>query len=385
MSDKYTEFQNFLKKCSDNNRFRSLKDFDSVTSNEITFEGKKYINFSSNDYLGLSSKLRTKAQEHTGSTASRLVCGNTKDISDLEKSLASWKGTETSLLFNSGYQANSTIIPAIADRKSIIFSDKLNHASIIDGVKLSGAKHVRYRHNDLVQLEELLKKHKVDNCRKIIISETLFSMDGDFADIQFILDLAKKYDCITYIDDAHGSGISGKNGIGPCGDLLNKIDFYISTFGKAHGSFGAYCACSKLLKDYLINCARGFIFSTALPPAVIATNAQSIEVIQGLNEERNKLSKNIETIRTFLKKENFQTIESSSPIIPVITGSEQDTLGLSSYLMEQGIFAIAIRPPTVPENTCRIRLTVSSIHTEENISTLLKTLKRWKDNLVSPA
>ena len=385
MSDKYKEFQNFLQKCSDNNRFRSLKDFESVTSNELIFEGKNYINFSSNDYLGLSSKLRTEAQEHSGSTASRLVCGNTKEISDLENSLATWKGTETSLLFNSGYQANSTIIPAIADRKSIIFSDRLNHASIIDGIKLSGAKHVRYKHNDVEQLKELLEKYKAEDSRKIIISETLFSMDGDFADIQSILDLAKKYDCLSYIDDAHGSGISGKNGIGPCGDLLDKIDFYISTFGKAHGSFGAYCACSKLLKDYLINCARGFIFSTALPPAVIATNAQSIELIQGLNEERNKLSKNIETIRTFLKKENFQTIESSSPIIPVITGSEQDTLGLSSYLMEQGIFAVAIRPPTVPENTCRIRLTVSSAHTDIDISTLLKTLKRWKDNLVSPA
>ena len=385
MSDKYKDFQEFLNKCTELDRFRTLKDFDSVSASEISYDGKTYVNFSSNDYLGLSSKLKINSESFSGSTASRLVCGNTKEISKLELSLAEWKGTEATLLFNSGYQANSTIIPAIADRKSLIFSDKLNHASIIDGIKLSAAKHIRYRHNDLEQLGELLEKNKDVNCRKIIISETLFSMDGDYADIKAITDLAEKYNCLTYIDDAHGSGISGQRGIGPCEGLLSKIDFYISTFGKAHGSFGAYCACSKLLKDYLINSARGFIFSTALPPSVIQINQQSVSLIQTMDRERKKLFENIHKVRSFLKKEGFNTIESESPIIPVIIGPEKDTLNLSSYLMDHGIFAIAIRPPTVPENTCRIRLTISAQHSEHQIQKLLETLKRWKDNLVSPS
>lgn len=385
MPDKYKDFQNFLQKCSENRRLRSLKDFDSVTANEILFEGKKLINFSSNDYLGLSTKLNPALQAHSGSTASRLVCGNTKDITDLEKALAEWKGTETALLFNSGYQANSTIIPAIADRKSIVFSDKLNHASIIDGIKLSGAKLLRYPHNDLQKLKELLEKNKNSGGRKIIISETLFSMDGDCADIKEIIKLAGEYDCLTYIDDAHGSGISGTKGIGPCEGFLNKIDFYISTFGKAHGSFGAYCACSNLIKDYLINSARGFIFSTALPPAVIAANKKSVELIQNMDYERKLLSQNIKKIRSFLQKENFKTIEADSPVIPIISGPEKDTLALSSHLLENGIFAAAIRPPTVPKNTCRIRITVSSAHTQEEINTLLISLKRWKDSIESPS
>ncbi len=210
-------------------------------------------------------------------------------------------------------------------------------------------------------------------------------MDGDYADVQKIINLAEEFDCLTYIDDAHGSGITGKNGIGPCEGFIKKIDFYISTFGKAHGSFGSYCACSKLLKDYLVNSARGLIFSTALPPSVIAANKKSVELIQNLEKERKILAKNIKDIRSFLRQENFETIESGSPIIPIIIGAEKETLELSSYLMENGIFAVAIRPPTVPESTCRIRITVSSSHTDEDISKLLKTLKRWKDNLVSPA
>ena len=160
MSDKYQDFQKFLQKCTDNNRFRTLKDFESVTANEILFEGKKFINFSANDYLGLSSSLNLQNEKSSGSTASRLVCGNSKEITNLENSLAKWKRKEAAILFNSGYQANSTIIPAIADRKSLIFSDKLNHASIIDGIKLSGAKHIRYKHNDLNQLKVLLEKYK---------------------------------------------------------------------------------------------------------------------------------------------------------------------------------------------------------------------------------
>ena len=385
MSDKYSDFQSFLNKCTSNHRLRQLKDFDSVTASRINTGNKTLINFSSNDYLGLSSskELNSLKSVHSGSTASRLVCGNSVQMNELESKLAKWKQKEAALLFNSGYQANSTIIPAIADRKSIIFSDKLNHASIVDGIKLSGAKHVRYKHNDLKQLETLLKKHSQEKCRKIIISETLFSMDGDFADLNKITALAEKFHCLTYIDDAHGSGLSGKKGIGPCEEYMSKIDFYISTFGKALGSFGAFCACSQMLKDYLINSARGFIFSTALPPTVIQTNSKTVDLIQGMESERNKLNENISRIREFLKQNNFNTIESDSPIIPIIIGSEKETLNLSKYLLEHGVFAVAIRPPTVPENTCRIRITASSEHTKKDIDKLLSALKTWKEKLAS--
>ena len=387
MSDKYSDFRKFLDKCTENKRFRTLKNFESVTASKIIYEDSHYINFSSNDYLGLSSNsaLLPEKHIHSGSTASRLVCGSSKTINILENALAQWKGKESALLFNSGYQANSTIIPAIADRKTIIFSDKLNHASIIDGIKLSGAKHVRYRHNDMGNLEEILLKYKDENCRKIIISETLFSMDGDYTDLKALATLSEKYECLTYIDDAHGSGISGTKGIGPCEKYMDKIDFYISTFGKAHGSFGAYCALSELLRKFLINSARGFIFSTALPPIVVETNLKSVELIQKLDSEREKLKKNILKIRSFLKEQNFNSIDSDSPIIPIIVGSENETLSLSQYLLDNKIYAVAIRPPTVPENTCRIRITVSSKHTEDDIDHLLSSLKRWKENLVSPA
>lgn len=380
MSDKYASFRDFLEKCHSLNRFRTLKDFDNVTSSRIYHEGKEYINFSSNDYLGLSSssELEDKNRHHSGSTASRLVCGNSSVMSELERKLAEWKGSESALLFNSGYQANSTIIPAVADRKSIIFSDKLNHASIIDGIKLSGAKLVRYQHNDMIQLEALLKKYASENCKRLIISETLFSMDGDFSDIKKITELASKYDCLTYIDDAHGSGLSGKKGIGPAEGFIEKIDFYISTFGKALGSFGAYCCCSQLLKDYLINSSRGLIFSTALPPTVIQTNLKAVKLIQTMNRERKQLSMNISTVRKFLKSENFQTIESTSPIIPIITGTEENTLALSKHLLDLGIYAVAIRPPTVPENTCRIRITLSSSHSSDDLDALFESLKSWE-------
>lgn len=380
MSDKYASFREFLEKCHSSNRFRTLKNFQNVTSTRIEYEGKEFINFSSNDYLGLSSssKLTNTGHKSCGSTASRLVCGNSSAMNELENSLAEWKGTEAALLFNSGYQANSTIIPAIADRKSIIYSDKLNHASIIDGIKLSGAKLVRYRHNDLNQLEDLLKKHDGENGQKLIISETLFSMDGDFSDLKKLTELASKYNCLTYIDDAHGSGLSGTKGIGPAEGFIDKIDFYISTFGKALGSFGAYCCSSQLLKDYLINSSRGLIFSTALPPTVIETNKKAVQIIQTMDNERLRLSSNISKVRNFLKTENFQTIESSSPIIPIITGSEERTLALSDFLLRRGIYAVAIRPPTVPENTCRIRITLSSAHTSEDLDTLFESLKSWE-------
>ncbi|MCM8537825.1 MAG: 8-amino-7-oxononanoate synthase [Lentisphaeraceae bacterium] len=379
--NKYDFLENHLKNLENKNRTRSLKNIQEVSARKITLESTQYINFSSNDYLGLSSKTQN-FEDNTlpsGATSSRLVCGNLELNSKLEKELSEWKGTQDCLLLNSGYQANTGLIPAIADRHTLIFSDKLNHASIIDGIKLSRAKLIRYKHNNLEDLQELLSKYESSKARKLIISESLFSMDGDYANISQLVKLSKQYNCLLYIDDAHGSGISGKNGIGPCEKHIKDIDIYVSTFGKAHGSFGAYCCTSAQFKKYLVNTTRTLIYSTGLPPALLLQNINSTKQVIQADVERQKLSTNIETIRNFLKDESFNTIESKSPITPIIIGSDQDALELSEHLKSDGIISLAIRPPTVPEGTARIRLTITADHTEKDIAQLKQSLIKWKN------
>jgi 8-amino-7-oxononanoate synthase len=385
---KYDFIKDFLEKRINQSRLRELKDFNEVSSSRIKFKNQLYINFSSNDYLGLShSKTLINANQKavekwgTGSTSSRLVCGNMSIYSELESQLASWKGTENALVFNSGYQANSSIIPAIADRKSAIFSDKLNHASIVDGIQLSRAKHIRYKHNDMLDLENCLATS--DEERKIIISETLFSMDGDIADLNALSELSKKYNALLYLDDAHGSGIYGHKGKGPACEIIDSVDFYVGTFGKALGSFGAYCACSSEIKQFLINSARGLIYSTALPASVISTNIAAVEHVQNMDNERKHLAQLTFSFRKFINDSPYKTIEADSPIIPLIIGTENETIALSEYLLKRQIYAISIRPPTVPEGTCRIRFTLTSSHSDEDLNTLIKALNSWNRAIFS--
>ena len=230
----------FLSKYEEIDRLRTLKNIQKVTASRIIIDHKEYINFSSNDYLGLGNSNTENQHLQSGSLSSRLVCGNIDLNTQLEKSISEWKGSEECLLLNSGYQANTGLIPALADRHTLIFSDKLNHASIIDGIKLSGAKYIRFRHNEIDHLKELLSKTKNNDCRKLIISETLFSMDGDYCQLNKLIQFSKEYNALLYLDDAHGSGLTGSNGIGMCEGLFEDLDIYMGTFGKAHGSFGAY-------------------------------------------------------------------------------------------------------------------------------------------------
>ncbi|MCM8529708.1 MAG: 8-amino-7-oxononanoate synthase [Lentisphaeraceae bacterium] len=379
--NKYEFLDKHLTNLENKNRTRSLKNIQKVSAREITLDKTQYLNFSSNDYLGLSSKISISDSKSTssGATASRLVSGNLELNSQLEAILSKWKGTEDCLLLNSGYQANTGLIPAIADRHTLIFSDKLNHASIIDGIKLSGAKQIRYKHNDIDDLKTLLLKYKTVDTRKIIISESLFSMDGDYSNLSKLINLSQDFNCLLYIDDAHGSGISGKAGIGPCEFYMNDIDIYVSTFGKAHGSFGAYCCTNSKFKKYLVNTTRTLIYSTGLPPSLLQQNINSTKKIIIAETERQSLYKNIKNIRKFLQEKSFETIESESPIIPIIVGSDQDALNLSEHLRSDGIICLAIRPPTVPEGTARIRLTVTADHTESDIKQLKKSLLKWKN------
>lgn len=384
---RYDFVERKLEEIKEQKRFRSFKDLKVLSRNKVLLKGEEKLNFSSNDYLGLAHNgqalechLAPLSAELVGSASSPLVCGYTSLTAQLEEELAVWKGTEEALLINSGFQANSTLIPTLVDRHDVVFSDRLNHASIIDGIKLSGARQLRYKHNDMADLERLLESKRGQYKKALITSESIFSMDGDCTDIAKLCEFAERYDCLLYLDDAHGSGIVGEKGGGPAKDYMDKIDIYLGTFSKAMGSFGAYVACSKMFKNYFVNTCRGLIYSTALPPQVVANNLAVVRFLQSEEAEkrRAKLAENTAYLRDSLQEMNYQLIAGDSPIIPVVIGSEEQTLALSDFLLYEGLLAVAIRPPTVPADSCRIRLTVNASHSKEELDFLLSKLKEFK-------
>lgn len=375
-----------LEKRKTEHRFRSLSDIEaSLSSVLIEFEGKEYVNFSSNDYLGLSShpELIKRSNEYAskygvGSGASRLVTGNFSIHSDLETKLAKTLDSEAAILFNSGFQANTSILPAVADRNSLILADKKIHNSLTQGSLLSRATFKRFEHNNYEELEGLLDEVQKESYNRIwVVSETVFSMDGDRNDIDRLIELSEKYDTLLYSDDAHALGILGEKGLG-----LNfgkrGIDISLGTFGKAFGSFGAFALCSKEMKDYLINFAGGFIYSTSLPPNVLGAIDAGLDLIPAMNEEREALIRNVVYLRDAVQQLGFETANSDSQIIPVIIGSEKETIELSNQLKEKGLWVSAIRPPTVEKNASRLRITLSAKHTKEQIDQLLAVLSEWK-------
>jgi len=368
----------FLTEAEKNHKKRVLRNITHISSRESIFNGKKLLNFSSNDYLGLSfhPKLKERAIEWTrslgvGSTASRLVTGTNPLYSKLEDDIARWKGTEAALIFGSGYMANLGIISTLANKKTIIFADKLNHSSLNSGCQLANGKFLRYKHNDLTHLKILLEKY--NNYQKIIISDTIFSMDGDIAHIAQLAKIAKEYNAYLYLDDAHAGGVFGENGEG----LAKNCDFAMGTFSKALGSYGAYIACSLEIKEYLINCCPSFIYSTALPPGIYGAISAAIELIQ--TEEYSIIRKKLQLKSQFIIKElktmGFNTGETQSSIIPIILEDAQKTLEFSNKLLENNILAVSIRPPTVPKNSSRIRITINAMHTKNDINKLLSQLQ----------
>lgn len=368
-------------------RFRTLKAVQPVVgTSRVIRDGKQLINFCSNDYLGLSAhpKVIDRAKEFTdrygaGSGASRLVSGTLYIHQKFEEKLAEALGLEAVLVFNSGFQANTSVIASLADRNSLILADKKCHNSLIQGALLSRTDFKRFNHNDLNHLEKLLKETSGKSYNRIwVVSETVFSMDGDQSDVQGLINLSQKYNALLYSDDAHALGVLGEKGLG-----LNVgkegIDISLGTFGKAFGAFGAFVGCSSEMKDYLINFCPGFIYTTALPPAVIGALDAALELIPEMNQERERLFSNIRMVKTRLKELGFDTGNSESQIIPIIIGSEEETLKLSDFLENEGIWASAIRPPTVEQGASRIRITITLNHTEEDISHLLNTLEAWKE------
>ncbi|MAB66250.1 MAG: 8-amino-7-oxononanoate synthase [Bacteroidetes bacterium] len=389
MSDKkhkHSFINDALEKRRQEHQFRALKPLENLEGAYIIKnEDAEYINFSSNDYLGLSHhpELIKRSNEYSskygvGSGASRLVTGSLSIHSELEKKLAKVFNAEEAILFNSGFQANTSILPALADRNSLILADKKIHNSLIQGAVLSRATFKRFEHNNYDHLEELLKSAGSDRYNRIwIVSETVFSMDGDRNDIDRLIEISENYNALLYSDDAHAVGVLGEKGLG-----LNYgkggIDISLGTFGKAFGSFGAYALCSKEMKDYLINFAGGFIYSTSLPPNVIGAIDAALDLIPEMDQERTQLMNNVEYVRTEIQKLGFDTAASDSQIIPVIIGDDQETVELSNQLKEKGLWVSSIRPPTVEKDASRLRITLSVKHTKEHLDKLLKELADWK-------
>ncbi len=363
---------------------RHLRSVEGSQGAKIRLNGKEAINLCSNNYLGLAddARLRTAAidciaDEGLGSGASRLVCGNMKTHRALEEKLAEFKGTEAAILFSTGYMANVGIISSVFERNDVIFADKLNHASIIDGILLSGAEFKRYPHNDMKALEEFLRKDKTRG-KRVIITDSVFSMDGDLAPLDKIVALAQEYKCMVMVDEAHAFGVFGKSGKGLVEHfgLEKEIDIQMGTLSKAAGSFGAYACGSRALIDFLINRARSFIYTTAMPPSIAAASLKAIEIIEKEPQRREQLWENERYLRGGLQKLGFDTMQSQSPIIPILVKEMRVAVEFSKKLLEKGIFVQAIRPPTVPANTARLRVTVMATHSRSDLDFALEMFEK---------
>ncbi len=358
---------------------RTLRRIDGAQGAHVLIDGRELINFCSNDYLGLAGDPRLKeaaiasiTKDGLGAGASRLICGNMSAHEALEKRLAVFKGVESALVFSTGYMANVGIISSLFGRDDLILWDRLNHASIIDGIKLSGAEHKRYPHHDMEALEKLLKE-SASFKKRCIITDTVFSMDGDIAPLKEIAALARQYGAMVMVDDAHGFGVLGKTGKGAaelCG-VESAIDIQMGTLSKAAGSFGAYCCGSSQLIEFLINKSRSFMFTTGMPPSVAAASVAAIDIIEHEPRRRQQLWKNREYMVNGLKRLGFDTMNSTTPIIPILIGEPEKAVLFSQKLFEDGIFLSAIRPPTVPPNTSRLRLTVMATHTQSDLDAAL--------------
>jgi 8-amino-7-oxononanoate synthase len=376
-------FQTELESLRNKSLYRSLRCVEGDQGPTLLIDGREVINFSSNNYLGLANHpaLRDAAKEAIdrygcGSGASRLISGNMTLHEELESKIAELKGTEASLVFNSGFQANTGVIPVLVGEEDVILSDALNHASIIDGCRLSRAKTVVYGHCDLDELERGLK-NSLPNSRRLIVTESLFSMDGDEAPLSDIVNLAEKHGAIVMVDEAHATGVYEPNGAGIVAklELGERVLVQMGTLGKALGGFGAYVAGSKALRELLINRCRSFIFTTSLPPAVMAMSIAAIDLIKKEPERRQALRNNCQLLRSGLECLRYSLGNNQSQILPLMIGDATRCMKLSEELLQRGVFAQGIRPPTVPAGTSRLRITLMATHTREHIDQALKVFE----------
>lgn len=366
---------------------RRLRTAGAAAPGHLLLGGAPMLNFSSNDYLGLArhpllvERAREWAGRHgAGAQASRLVCGNLDLHEQVEAKLARLKGTEAALLLASGWQANAAVLPALlraaAGRGEVeLYADKLNHASLHHGCQAAGVRQIRFRHNDLAHLESLLAARAANPADKpvtrFIVTESVFSMDGDRTDVARLADLADRYDAFVYLDEAHATGVLGPNGMGLAGLAPGRIDLAMGTFSKALGGFGAYVAGSRALCDYLVNACSGFIYTTALPPAVLGAMDAALDLVPTLDAERARLAAAGDHLRASLQALGLDTGDSSTQIVPAIVGDAARALRMASALEQRGLLAVAIRPPTVPAGTSRLRVTLSAAHRDADVARLI--------------
>lgn len=371
-----------LQTLKDRALLREFKTIESAQDYSVQISGKSFLSFSSNNYLGLANHPKIKQaaiaaihQYGWGAGASRLVSGNMTLHQELEEKIAEFKGTEAALLFPTGYMTNVGTLCALVSKGDIVIGDKLNHASIIDGCRLSGAAFRIYPHKDTGQLESLLRRSSGYR-RRLVVTDSVFSMDGDTAPLPEIVSIAKRYDAIIMVDDAHATGVFGKQGKGMIehSGLEGKIDIIMGSFSKAIGSIGGFVAGNKHLIDFLKNNARPFVYTTALPPAVCAASLAGLTFIQENPSLIDRLWKNIAYLKSQVL-EFLNTTSVESPIVPLVVGSAEGAVNLSAKLYENGILIPAIRPPTVPPGTSRLRISLMATHTENDIDKLLNTLK----------
>jgi len=364
--------------------YRKRRIIDSPQGVETRIDGKRLLSFCSNDYLGLANHPEVKqalvdavAEYGVGSGAAHLINGHSRLHERCEQRLAEFTGRDRALMFSTGYMANIAIASALLGRNDLIYQDKLNHASLIDSAKLSAARLIRYRHNDLRQLEEMLSDGRRDH-RRLVMTDAVFSMDGDCADVDTLSRIAAEHGAWAMVDDAHGFGVLGERGAGLLEQLgLNQqqVPILMATLGKAVGTAGAFVAGSEVLIETLIQRARPYIYTTASPPALAAATLKSIDLIEQETWRRDKLNETIDYFRTRAKTLDVELMPSQTAIQPLVIGDNHQTLQLSEALFEEGIHVTAIRPPTVPVGSARLRVTLSATHEREHIDQLIKALR----------
>ncbi len=374
-------FSEKLDQIKKNGLYRKMKHLQTPQGPHIKIDGKDYLLLSSNSYLGLCNddRLRQAALDAiekygVGSGGSRLTTGSYEIHQKLEEEIAAFKGTEAALLFNTGYMANVGTISSLASKSWVIFSDRLNHASIIDGCRLSGAEIVVYDHCDMSDLARKVQGYP--NRQALIVTDGLFSVDGDIAPLPALVEIAKKNNILLMVDDAHATGVLGPNGGGTADyfGLCDEIDISMGTLSKALASEGGFIAGKRSMIDYLVNTARSFIFSTALSPATIAISLKALEIVRTEPQRRNTLLANAAWFRAELRAAGFDVAENEAPIISIVIGEPDLAVTFSNRLMERNIFVSAIRPPTVPEGTSRLRISIMATHARDDLKKALNCI-----------
>ena len=376
----YKFFQEQLDNKINNLNLRTLTEYCPIDAVRVRRDDKEYLMMASNNYLGLTfdervieGAIKGAQQYGTGSGGSRLVSGTFPLFTDLERELAKFKNTEKALVFNTGYMGNVGTISAIADKNTIIFSDALNHASIIDGCRLSRGSVKAYNHCDVDELKYLLKEVE-RNTRKLIVTDGVFSMDGDIAPLDKLYELSREYNALLMVDDAHATGTIGSgHGTAAYYGLEKEVDIQLGTLSKSLGSVGGYVAANSTIIDYLVNMSRSFIFSTALSPADIGAALAALHVLESDTSVLRRLQNNVNYMADCLNSIGIYATN-DTPIFPILIGSNEDTLTVSNYLYNAGIIGTAIRPPTVPVGESRIRLTVTAAHNKEQIDYVCQSL-----------